>query len=51
MDHKTIAHARWNCMYYIIFIPKYRRKIIYGLRGGSDRQRFRRRNKGDIYRR
>lgn len=24
------AHTRWNCKYQIVFIAKYRRKIIYG---------------------
>lgn len=26
----SLAHTRWNCKYHIVFIPKYRRKIIYG---------------------
>ena len=30
MDSKSIAHTRWNCTYHIVFIPKYRRKIMYG---------------------
>ena len=30
MDNKSIQHTRWNCTYHIIFIPKYRRKIMYG---------------------
>ena len=30
MDNKSIAHTRWNCTYHIVFIPKYRRKIMYG---------------------
>lgn len=29
-DDKSLAHTRWNCKYYIVFIPKYRRKAIYG---------------------
>ena len=29
MDNKSIAHTRWNCTYHIVFIPKYRRKIMY----------------------
>ena len=24
------TRPRWNCTYHIIFIPKYRRKIMYG---------------------
>ena len=30
MDNQSIAHTRWNCTYHIVFIPKYRRKIMYG---------------------
>ena len=30
MDNQSIAHTRWNCTYHIAFIPKYRRKILYG---------------------
>ena len=30
MDDKSIQHARWNCTYHIVFILKYRRKIMYG---------------------
>lgn len=26
----SLAHTRWNCKYHLIFIPKYRRKEIYG---------------------
>ena len=30
MDSRSITHTRWNCTYHIVFIPKYRRKIMYG---------------------
>jgi len=30
MDNKSIAHTRWNCTYHIVFIPKCRRRIMYG---------------------
>lgn len=30
MDNLSISHTRWNCTYHIVFIPKYRRKIMYG---------------------
>lgn len=30
MDNQSIQHTRWNCTYHILFIPKYRRKIMYG---------------------
>ena len=25
----SLSHSKWNCKYHIVFIPKYRRKIIY----------------------
>ena len=30
MDNQSITHTRWNCTDHIVFIPKYRRKIMYG---------------------
>ena len=30
MDHSSLAHTRYNCTYHIVFIPKYRRKVMYG---------------------
>ena len=29
-DDLSLSHTRWNCKYHIVFIPKYRRKAIYG---------------------
>lgn len=29
-DESSLSHTKWNCQYHIIFIPKYRRKAIYG---------------------
>jgi putative transposase len=26
----SLNHTRWECKYHIVFIPKYRRKAIYG---------------------
>ncbi|CDO02752.1 Transposase [Oceanobacillus picturae] len=26
----SLSHTRWNCKYHLVFIPKYRRKLIYG---------------------
>ena len=28
--NKALSHTRWECQYHIVFIPKYRRKEIYG---------------------
>lgn len=30
MDDSSIQHTRWNCTYHIVFIPKWRRRIMYG---------------------
>jgi putative transposase len=30
MDSSTLLHTRWKCQYHIVFIPKYRRKVMYG---------------------
>ena len=27
--YNSLAHTAWLCKYHIVFIPKYRRKIIY----------------------
>ena len=29
-DDSSLSHTRWNCKYHIVFMPKYRRKEIYG---------------------
>ena len=29
MDVNSLAHTKWECKYYIVFAPKYRRQIIY----------------------
>ena len=30
MDSKSFSHTKWKCQYYIVFIPKYRKKQLYG---------------------
>ena len=30
MHDESLSHTSWNCQYHIVFIPKYRRKILYG---------------------
>ena len=29
-DDSSLSHTKWNCKYHVVFIPKYRRKAIYG---------------------
>jgi len=26
----TLSHVRWDCKYHVVFIPKYRHKVLYG---------------------
>ncbi|MBR2729033.1 MAG: IS200/IS605 family transposase [Lachnospiraceae bacterium] len=30
MDNQSLAHSKYNCTYHIVFIPKYRRKVMFG---------------------
>ena len=30
MDNQSLSHSRYNCTYHIVFIPKYRRKAMFG---------------------
>ena len=30
IDNNILAHTSWNCKYHIVFVPKYRRQVIYG---------------------
>ena len=30
MDYRKLQHSEWECKYHVIFIPKYRRKALYG---------------------
>jgi len=34
-DFESLAHVRWECKYHVIFIPKYRRKVMFGKLRGS----------------
>ena len=27
---ESLCHTRWDCKYHIVWIPKYRRKVLYG---------------------
>ena len=31
MDSSSLAHCKWECQYHIVFIPKFRRKKLYGM--------------------
>src|SRR6266436_5404279 len=30
-DHRSLSHTKWQCKYHIVFIPKYRRRQLYGV--------------------
>ncbi len=30
MDSQSLSHTRWKCQYHIVFIPKYRKQVLYG---------------------
>ena len=30
MDANSLSHTKWECQCHIVFIPKYRRKVLYG---------------------
>ena len=29
-DYESLSHTKWECKYHVMFIPKYRRKVLYG---------------------
>ena len=30
MSYQKLKHTKWECKYHVIFIPKFRKKVIYG---------------------
>ena len=29
-EWQSLSHVRWECKFHVVFIPKYRKKVIYG---------------------
>ena len=29
-EFESLSHTRWGCKYHVVFIPKFRRKALYG---------------------
>ena len=29
-EWQSLSHVRWECKYHVVFIPKYRKKVIFG---------------------
>ena len=38
MDDQSLSHTRWKCQYHIVYISKYRRKVMYGKVRGDIRE-------------
>src|SRR6516165_12624969 len=30
-DYRSLSHTKWQCKYHIVFIPKYRKRRLYGV--------------------
>ena len=41
-ENESLSHTKWDCKYHVVFIPKCRRKVLYGQL---------RRNFGEVFRR
>jgi putative transposase len=29
-EFESLSHSRWDCKYHVVFIPKYRKKVLFG---------------------
>jgi len=29
-EWNSLSHVRWDCKYHVVFVPKYRKKQLYG---------------------
>jgi len=30
MSYESISHSKWDCKYHVVFVPKWRKKELYG---------------------
>ncbi len=30
MSYESLSHSKWDCIYHVVFVPKYRKKVLYG---------------------
>lgn len=30
MSFESLSHSKWDCKYHLVFVPKYRKKLLYG---------------------
>ena len=28
--YQSLSHSKWDCKYHVVFVPKYRRKVMFG---------------------
>ncbi len=28
--YPSLSHSKWDCKYHVVFVPKYRRKVMFG---------------------
>jgi REP-associated tyrosine transposase len=31
--YQSLSHSRWNCKYHVVFVPKRRRRVLFGQAG------------------
>ncbi|MDP1723114.1 MAG: IS200/IS605 family transposase, partial [Alphaproteobacteria bacterium] len=29
-SYESLSHSKWDCKYHLVFVPKCRRRILYG---------------------
>ena len=29
-QYQSLSHSKWECKYHVVFVPKYRKKVLYG---------------------
>ena len=39
-EYQSLSHARWDCKYHVVFIPKKRKKKIFEAQKKGDRWRY-----------
>ena len=30
ISYKSLSHSKWDCKYHVVFVPKYRKSVLYG---------------------
>ena len=39
-EYQSLSHTRWDCKYHVVFIPKRRKKCVFGVRRRQLREIF-----------